>query len=360
MKPFRHKGRLRASITASPLDDKRRAVPLRAASRPTRPLRSSVPYQQCPQLVGGGISSIAGSDEPDLDGNISPRRACTNQAATRQIVFDQRLREPRDAVAFARHGHQRRRMVRCEDGLQAGGIAPVGLVRQDPAEPGGLAVGKEPRRVVRGGLERPEGTAFRIRRANRNQRVGADREAEKPFAIEACRCIGMKVTEQEIHLACEHDLFAGFHAVGDQVEGAERFEAEVLANPAGEEREGKRMRRRNGERRLALAQSLCLTARSMQNAHHLFGDRAEMGAGRRKHGAVRPAHEKRRADPILQGADATAEGRLRHVPGVRGAPEVPLFRQHQEIPEPIQIHRPMPFAHRTNRTWHWPVRAVQT
>ena len=50
------------------------------------------------------------------------------------------------------------------------------------------------------------------------------------------------------------------------------------------------------------------------------------------------AHEERSADPLLEGADAPAEGRLRHVTGLRRAREVALVRQGQKILEPVQIH----------------------
>jgi hypothetical protein len=53
----------------------------------------------------------------------------------------------------------------------------------------------------------------------------------------------MIVAQQEMHLATEHDLFAGVHAVRDQVEGAERFKMHVPAYPAGEEGERESMRR---------------------------------------------------------------------------------------------------------------------
>ena len=76
----------------------------------------------------------------------------------------------------------------------------------------------------------------------------------------------------------------------------------------------------------------------------------QMGAGRRQGGALRAAHEERSADPVLEGADAPAEGRLRHVTGLRRAREVALVRQGQKILEPVQIHGDA--ASRMRRTDH--------
>jgi hypothetical protein len=42
------------------------------------------------------------------------------------------------------------------------------------------------------------------------------------------------VAEQEIHLPSEHDFFAAFHAVRDQIESAKLLKMQVLSNPVRE------------------------------------------------------------------------------------------------------------------------------
>ena len=142
-----------------------------------------------------------------------------------------------------------------------------------------------------------------------------------------------------MHLAAEHDLLAGFHAVRDQVESAERLEAHVPAYPGGKESERESVRRRDRQRRpRTLAHGPRVAACPMQAAHQVVSQRLEIAARRRQGSPLGAPHEERSAYPILQCADAPAEGRLRHVASVRRARKVLLLRQRQKVLEPVQIH----------------------
>ena len=218
----------------------------------------------------------------------------------------------------------------------------VGLLRrQDAAEPRGLAVGQQRAPAVP--ACRGVGQAGRPAASGAQTGTSVSRptaNALKSVGLEARRRIRVMVAEQEVDLPAEHDLLAGLHAVGDQVERAERFEADMLPDPAGKEGERERMRRRDRQRRRrALADRLRLAARPLQACAI-----SSSASGRRWAPAgvrVAPcalAHEERSADPLLEGADAPAEGRLRHVTGIRRAREVALVRQRQKILEPVQIH----------------------
>ena len=260
-------------------------------------------------------------EEPDLNRYGGPFRSCTNQTAECQIVFDQCLRQPRDAVTLPSHAHQRRRMVRCEHGFRAGTLASHDLMRrQYPAEPRGLAISKQRRVPLRIGYERPDGMTFCVGRADRDEDVRPHHNAPKSVGIETRRRAYVIMAKQEIDLPGEHDLFARLHAVRDQVESAERFEADVLADPAGEEGEGERVRRRNRQGRcLASADRPRFALRSSQGARQLFGERSEMGSRGREGSSLRAPLEQRSSDPILQSANAPAESGLSDVTGIRGA-----------------------------------------
>ncbi len=87
-----------------------------------------------------------------------------------------------------------------------------------------------------------------IGRAERCQHVGADAHAREPIRIEVRRHGRMVMAQQELHLAGEQRALATLHAVGDEIERAERVEAQMPSDPARKERERERMGGRDGER----------------------------------------------------------------------------------------------------------------
>ena len=87
-----------------------------------------------------------------------------------------------------------------------------------------------------------------------------------------------------------------------------------------------------------LADGSGLAADALQAAQQILGQGPEMNAGRRQARTLGAPHEERRADPVLQGTDAPAESRLRHVSHLRRAGEIPLLRQCEKILEPVQVH----------------------
>jgi hypothetical protein len=56
----------------------------------------------------------------------------------------------------------------------------------------------------------------------------------------------------------------------------------------------------------------------MQAAKHVVCEKPEMSAGRRKGGSLCTPDEQRCADPVLEGTDASAKGRLGDVADVSG------------------------------------------
>jgi hypothetical protein len=208
-----------------------------------------------------------------------------------------------------------------EYSLQAGGFASRDVMRgQYPAEPRGLVISKQPSLSLAIGYERPDGMTFCVGRADRDEDVGPHRNALKPVGIETRRRVCVIVAKQEIDLPGEHDPFARLHAVRDQVESAECFEPEVLTNPAGEEGEGERMRRRDRQgRRFACADRPRLSLRPSQGVRQLFGERSEMGPRGGQRRSLRAPLEERSAHPILQSANAPAESGLSDVTSIRGA-----------------------------------------
>ena len=90
--------------------------------------------------------------------------------------------------------------------------------------------------------------------------------------------------------------------------------------------------------RCPLAHGSGLAADALQAAQQILGQGLEMNAGRCQARTLGAPHEERRADPILQGTDAPAESRLRHISHLRRAGEIPLLGQCEKILEPVEVH----------------------
>lgn len=148
------------------------------------------------------------------------------------------------------------------------------------------------------------------------------------------------VTQQELHVAPQHHLLASLHAVGDQVEIAERQYLVIAAHPFREEREGQRVRGRDRQRPVATAGHFRgVAAQLVQGPCQDLGLGVKMLAGRRQRHAVRGAGEQVGADPRLQRADPSAESGLGDVPRFGRPGKVQGFRQRQIVLEPDQLHR---------------------
>src|SRR5829696_3706265 len=212
-------------------------------------------------------------------------------------------------------------MMRCEYSFQVEGFAFRDLMRgQYPPKPRCLTISKQPRASLRIGYERPDGMTFGIGRGDRDEDVGPHRNALKPIWVETRRRASVIMAKQEIDLPGEHNLFARLHAVRDQVESAECFEARVLADPAGGEGEGERMRRGNRQGCcFAPADRARFPLRSSQRPHQLFGERSEMRPCGSEGRSLRAPLEQWSSHPILQRANAPAESGLSHVTSIRGA-----------------------------------------
>ena len=117
----------------------------------------------------------------------------------------------------------------------------------------------------------------------------------------------MVMAQQEMHLPAQHDLLAAVHAVRDQVESAESLEVQPGAYPAREERKGERVRRRDRQSAAALlAYRSGIAPRSFHAPHDVGRLRQKMRARLGQRDALRAAHEKPGADPILERANAPA------------------------------------------------------
>jgi hypothetical protein len=111
------------------------------------------------------------------------------------------------------------------------------------------------------------------------------------------------------------------------------------AHPLREEGVGQGVGGGEAQGRGLLAAGLARFAAQLDDpADQLVGAGAELLAGGRQGYAVGGAVEQRRADPVLQRADATAERGLGDVPVLRGAREVSRLGQGHEIFEPDQFH----------------------
>ena len=130
----------------------------------------------------------------------------------------------------------------------------------DPAQSRLRAIGEVFHRLA--AIEPPARNTACRRRAQRHQRVGADHDAPELAGRDPAARVLVVVTKQKLRVAPQHHLFARLHAVGDQIEIAERQNAVVAANPLRKEREGQRVRRRDRQRPDAPAGDLEVSRRS--------------------------------------------------------------------------------------------------
>ena len=155
--------------------------------------------------------------------------------------------------------------------------------------------------------------------------VSAPTRVEKEFRrVQPARHARVVMAEEELRAALQHQLLAGLQGVGDELDGPEPEARLELAQPGGEEGQGQGVGRREAQRgRRGFLGRARLFPRRREPAEDLLGGRTEPPPGLGQRSGMRAAVDQRGADPILERADAPAEGRLGHVALLGRAGEAP-------------------------------------